>query len=91
MHKALDDAVAATDANHFSDERTGGIVVCGPQGRAHVFNAGGRHITSFSIAPEAVAYRLRTSRWKPMSPENLAEFRARIRTLAEGATPGKKG
>jgi len=62
VHKALEDAVSASPENHFSDERTNGIVVCEPQGRAHVFNIGGRHITSFSLTPEAVAYRVRTSR-----------------------------
>lgn len=89
VHKALDDAASASPANHFSDERTGGIVVCGPRGRAHVFNPEGRHITSFCLTPEAVAYRVRTSRWKPLSPENWTGFRARILKLAEGATPEK--
>ena len=87
VHKALEDAVAAGPESLFSDERTGGIVVCGPQGRAHVFNAEGRHITSFSLKPDSVEYRLRTERWKRLSPENVAAFKARIIPLAEGTAP----
>ena len=89
VHKALDDALAARPEALFSDERTGGIVVCGPQGRAHVFNTQGRHITTFTLKPEAVDYRLRTERWKRLSPENVAAFKARILPLAEGAAPDR--
>lgn len=84
VHKALEDAAAAKPESLFSDERTGGIVVVGPQGRAHVFNTQARHITTFSLKPDAIDYRLRTERWKPLSPENAATFRARVIALSEG-------
>jgi hypothetical protein len=87
VHKALDDALAAKPDSLYSDERTGGIVACGPQGRAHVFNTGGRHITTFTLKPESVDYRLRTERWKRLPPEAAAAFKARILPLAEGAAP----
>jgi hypothetical protein len=90
VHKALEDAMAARPEALFSDERSGGIVVCGPQGRAHVFNTAGRHITSFGIKPDSVEYRLRTERWKRLSAENVSTFKARIlpqadRDSAQGA------
>jgi hypothetical protein len=89
VHKALDDALAARPDALFSDERTAGIVVCGPQGRAHIFNREGRHITTFSLKPEAVDYRLRTERWKRLPPDESAAFKARILPLAEGAAPAE--
>jgi hypothetical protein len=85
IHKALEDAAGAGPEALFSDERTGGIVVVGPQGRAHVFNTQARHITTFSLKPDAIDYRLRTERWKRLSPENAGTFKARILALAEGA------
>lgn len=84
IHKALEDALAAAPEAHFVDTRTDGRVVCGPQGRAHIFNAEGRHITSFSLTPEAVAHRLRTERWKPLEADRRTAFRARLLALAEG-------
>lgn len=90
VHKALDDAMGAGAESLFSDERTGGIVVCGPQGRAHVFNTEGRHITSFSLKPDSVEYRLRTERWKRLSAENAATFKAQIMPLAEGMMPNQR-
>jgi hypothetical protein len=87
VHKALDDALAAREESLFSDERTGGIVACGPQGRAHIFNTEGRHITTFSLKPEAVEYRLRTQRWKRLAPAEAAAFKAKILPLSEGAAP----
>lgn len=83
VHKALDDARAAAPEAVFFDEKTRAYVVRGPQGRAHVFNAEGRHVTSFALGDDAVALRLRTHRWRPLGDAEQAAFRAL--NLAPGA------
>ena len=69
VHKALEDAREAPPESVFRDERTGTMVVCGPQGRAHVFSDAGCHVTSFTLCPDAVAVRLRTQRWRRATPD----------------------
>jgi len=76
VHKAIDDARgAAPDAVYF-DERTAALIACGDQGRAHVFNNEGRHVTSFVIRSDAIQLRLRTERWRPASPEEVRQLKA---------------
>ncbi len=79
VHKALDDARAAAAGALYADEKTGTLVVCGPQSRAHVFNVEGRHVTSFVLGPGAVDFRLRTRRWRQATPEEAAALKTRIR------------
>jgi hypothetical protein len=84
VHKALEDAHKALMEAVFHDERTDAMVICGPQGRAHVFSAEGRHVTSFTLAPGAADFRLRTQRWRPATPDEAAQLRERIRGQNEG-------
>jgi hypothetical protein len=72
VHKALDDTRAAAPAAIFLDEKTDTLAVCGAQGRAHIFNRSGRHVTSFMLRPDSVAFRLRTRRWRPATAEEIA-------------------
>ena len=78
VHKAIEDALAAEPQRFFHDEKTGTAIAYGPQGRAHVFNADGRHVTSFTLGPKAVDFRLRTRRWRMMAPGEAEELRERI-------------
>lgn len=78
VHKALEDADGAAEEALFFDEKTQGRVVCGPAGRTHVFNAEGRHVTTFLLPPDGQAFRLRTQRWRRLTAEEAAAFRASI-------------
>jgi hypothetical protein len=83
VHKALDDAVHASDESIFFDERQKTFVVCGPHGRAHVFNDQGRHVTTFRLPPGSLDFRIRTQRWRRLNAEELQHIRAALaRVLA---------
>jgi hypothetical protein len=79
VHKALEDAREAPPESVFHDDKTGTTVICGPQGRAHVFNEKGRHVTSFALTPDAIEFRLRTQRWRRATREEAVQFRDLIR------------
>ena len=76
VHKAMDDLRAAGPESFYRDEKAGTIVLCGPQGRTHAFSEEGRHVTSFSLQPSAVAMRLRTRRWSTLAPEEVEGLRS---------------
>lgn len=80
VHKALKDAVAATPQDLFVDEKHGTWIACGGQGRAHVFNEEGRHVTSMVLPADGAAFRVRTGRWRAMTPDEIATFRSRLQT-----------
>ena len=84
--KANDDAKSAPPEAFFFDEKTDTRVVCGPQGRTHVFNAEGRHVTTFFLAPGGAEFRVRTQRWRRLSVEETAAFRAQLLARREGQT-----
>ena len=86
VHKALDDLRAAPADKVFHDERSTAYVVCGPQGRVHVFSAWGRHITSFTLRPDAVEHRLRTRRWRRANADEVRALKERIR---QSESPGE--
>ncbi|MFH0880001.1 MAG: hypothetical protein V2A34_09845 [Lentisphaerota bacterium] len=75
VHKALEDSRVAAQECFYVDEKTLNIVVCGPQGRSHVFNAEGRHVTSFNLKPGGAEFRVRTRRWKLMPAGDISAFR----------------
>ncbi|MCX7818910.1 MAG: hypothetical protein N2652_06875 [Kiritimatiellae bacterium] len=79
VHKAFEDAAQAGPTSWYRDERAGTVVVCGPQGRAHVFADDGRHVTSFVLPPGGEDFRVRTARWSPLPEEDIARLRAAIR------------
>ena len=78
VHKALEDVREAAPDRFFLDQKAGTAVVLGSRGRAHVFNRTGRHVTSFNLRPPEVDTRLRSERWKIMSPDEAASFRQLI-------------
>lgn len=88
VHKALEDALAAEPQRFFHDEKAGTAIACGPQGRAHVFNADGRHVTSFALQPKAIDFRLRTRRWRMMTPAEAKEFKEKVRRFIPSGGEG---
>lgn len=80
VHKALEDAAGAPANLWFRDKKPDTLVVCGPQGRAHVFNLNGQHVTSFVLPPGGMDQRVRRGRWTPAAAEDrtrlLEAFRA---------------
>ena len=86
VHKALDDVRDAAPDKWFHDEKAGTAIVCGPQGRAHAFSPNGRHVTSFSLRPDSIEFRLRTHRWRPMTAAEANEIKRRIEESVPGMT-----
>lgn len=85
VHKALQEARAAQPEHLFVDEKKGTWIACGKQGRAHVFNEAGRHVTSFLLPPDGAAFRVRTSRWRPMQEDEQSRFKAAVSGTPEAS------
>jgi hypothetical protein len=77
-HTAWDDARQAGSEQLFFDLKTDTWIAAGGHGRAHVYSMDGRHVTSFVLKPDAVGFRLRTRRWRPMTPEEIKQFKTLI-------------
>jgi hypothetical protein len=88
VHKALEDAASASIDSCYYDEKAGTFVVVGNRGRAHAFSDRGRHVTSFSVKPAAVDFRLRTRRWRRVEPGEWADVR---KSLSERTSPEREG
>jgi hypothetical protein len=88
VHKAMDDLAAARADAFFRDEKEETFVVCGPQGRAHVFNTAGRHVTSFVLAPDGAAFRVRTSRWTPADAAEIEALRTEVGSRGQRSEVG---
>lgn len=78
VHKAFEEARQASPDSIFYDERRKTVVACGKQNRAHVFNAEGRHVTTFALPADGAAFRVRTGRWRPLHSEEMARFKSRL-------------
>ena len=79
VHKAIDDLAMAGEGKIFRDEREATLIVCGDQGRAHVFSPTGRHITSFTLGPGGAEFRVRTGRWTPLQAADAEALRCAVR------------
>lgn len=91
VHKALEDARSAGDDELFYDLKRNTFVACGRQGRAHVFNAAGKHVTSFVLPPGGADFRLRTERWRKLDPAELAGFRELMERPVSGSAEERGG
>ena len=78
VHKALEDATGAPAEAFFFDEKAGTFIVAGPQGRAHAFNPEGRHVTSFTLNPSSIEFRVRTHRWRQLDAGEAIEFKGKV-------------
>lgn len=76
--KALEDARGASAQQLFFDVKTNAWIACGEHGRAHVFSTEGRHVTSFVLKPDSIAFRVRTHRWRELTPEEVSTFQQQI-------------
>jgi len=90
VHKAIEDALEAGEENLFYDEKRATWIACGRQGRAHAFNAAGKHVTSFVLPAGGADFRLRTQRWRALQKEEIARFRALIGQAAGGKSLAEK-
>ncbi len=75
---ALADVASAPPEAFFHDERSDSYVVCGPQGRVHVFSAQGRHVTSFVSSSSRIEGRIRRGRWSALPREQVEAVRSAI-------------
>ncbi|TNF24288.1 MAG: hypothetical protein EP329_25180 [Deltaproteobacteria bacterium] len=75
---ALQDARAAVDGRLFDDTYKHTIVVLGPKQRAHVFTAGGRHVTSLVLDPGELERKLERRRWRPLDAAAAEAFRRAV-------------
>ena len=75
---ALQDALSVPDDRVLWDSERSTIVVLGPKGRAHVFSAEGKHVTSMLLRPGEVDRKAGRSRWRPLARERIELFRSRL-------------
>jgi hypothetical protein len=67
------------------------LVVLGPKGRAHIFNLGGKLVTSLNLPPDAVAGRLKRGRWRPGTSQELESLKAAARERREASGTDEDG
>lgn len=89
VHKALADVAEARLEHCFFDLRHNTWIVCGKQGRAHAFGRDGRLVTSLALPAGNAAFRVRTGRWRAVTPEEFAACRAAV--AAVGAQTRRNG
>ena len=78
VHKAFDDVQAARPEDFFRDSRTDSIVVTGKNGRSHVYNERGRHITSLCLLRDEFQKRRNRRRYVPLPGETIKQFVAAV-------------
>lgn len=86
VHKAMDDVVHAPAERFFMDLKHHSVVVLGPRSRCHIFAHNGKHITSFTIAQDAVRMRMRKKRWQELDTHQRKDFLARFHAHEEKPT-----
>ncbi len=73
---ALKDLALANNDNILVDTRRETLVVLGEKGRAHVFNAAGKLVTSIRYSQESIENK-RKKIWQPASSEAIERLRAK--------------
>lgn len=84
---ALADLSRAPAESLLVDTRHDTLVVLGDRGRAHVFNRGGRLVTSIRYSPESIAYKQKVGRWRMARSEEVEALRERV-AAGGGGSPG---
>ncbi|MCA9548183.1 MAG: hypothetical protein KC613_27455, partial [Myxococcales bacterium] len=82
------DARQAGDDRVFHDAHRETLVVVGPKGRAHVFTAEARHVTSMRLEPGELERRLAKRRWRLAHPEEVRVFRQHLAASADAREAG---
>lgn len=78
VHMAIADLTAASPGDFYHDTVRQSIVVTGKSGRAHVFNADGRHITSLVIPRDKLERLCARKRYVALAAAELSAFRDAI-------------
>lgn len=81
---ALGDALHASKDAFFRDVEEQTWVVIGPKNRVHIFNDGGKHITSVNYSGDTVRGRTTKGKWRPPRRDDLAAFRKALRERSAG-------
>ena len=84
-HKAMDDVKVADASMVYHDTRHDSYVVLGKPNRVHAFSKKGKHITSFTIKPDAVDYRKRTQRWAVLSGDEAETIKQAVVSVSSDA------
>ena len=86
-HKAIDDMKAADVSNMYRDARHNSIVVLGKSNRVHAFSNDGKHITSFTIKPDAIDQRKRKERWVALPDAEALALKEAVANQVSGDAP----
>jgi hypothetical protein len=73
--KALSDLASARDEDLLFDTRRKTLIVLGDRGRAHVFNQGGKLVTSIRYSPASIERRRERGLWRSATDEEIASLR----------------
>ncbi len=83
---ALADLARAAPENLLFDTRRETLVVVGDRGRAHVFNLGGKLVTSVRYNPAIIEKRRTNGMWRLAAAEEIRKVREQVEAVATGAT-----
>jgi hypothetical protein len=75
---ALSDTGQAQDEDFFIDTKNSTIVVIGPHNRTHVFNPGGRLVTSINYEGDEIRRKRRIRQWMPATIQEIQNFRSAV-------------
>jgi len=80
---ALRDVLEARTEDFLADTRRNTVVVLGPNGRVHVFNGQGLHVTSLTCSQQEVNRRVQRKIWRPLETAEIEKVRTAIVGRAE--------
>ena len=72
---AIEDLARAGDGAILVDERRRTTIVLGRRGRAHVWNAAGKLVTSIRYSPESIERKRKQGIWRPARGEEILGLR----------------
>jgi len=78
------DLARAGDESVLVDVRRKTIIVLGERGRAHVFNADGRLVTSIRYSPESIERKKSQEIWRPATADEVTALRKKVGVGAPG-------
>ncbi len=82
---AFTDLTRGGDDRIFRDERRETMIVLGERGRAHVFNSGGKLVTSIRYSPESIERKIRREIWRPATAEEIMRLRKKTGAVGDAA------
>lgn len=85
---ALGDLARARDESVLLDVRRKTFIVLGGRGRAHVWNNGGKLVTSIRYAPESIERKKAQGIWRSASPQEITHLRKSVGAWTPEASGG---